>query len=59
MENQDVYYEPYMTKPLLGKVLREHHNAMEAKYAADGSYTPQYSYGPGSFTSEWREEQQE
>lgn len=59
MENQDVYWEAHMTEPLSGKVLREQHNAMEAKYASNGSYTPQYSYGPGPLTSERREEQQE
>ena len=55
LENYDMYCEAHMTEPLSGKGLRESHNAMEAKYAQDGTYTPQYSYGPGPYTSEWRE----
>ena len=52
LENHDVYCEAHMTEPLSGQRLRESHNAMEAKYANDGTYIPQYSYRPGPYTSE-------
>ena len=54
MTNHDLYCEAHMTEPLSGRNVREHHNAMEAKYAEDGTYTPQFSYEPGPYTSERR-----
>lgn len=52
MNNEDLYVEPHMLTALTGRELRESYNRMEARYAADGTYTPKYSYGPGPFTSE-------
>ena len=52
MQNQDVYCEHHMSHPETGQSLRKAYNDMESKYAEDGTYIPQYSYGPGPYTSE-------
>jgi hypothetical protein len=56
MNNEDLYCEAAMEVPFTARDLRKSHNAMEADFASDGSYTPKYSYQRGPFTSEPREE---
>lgn len=55
MNNEDLYSEAHMHTPQSGRDLRRDHNEMEASYAADGTYMPQYSYQSGPFTSEKQE----
>ncbi|MBA2679681.1 MAG: hypothetical protein H0U76_14940 [Ktedonobacteraceae bacterium] len=54
MQDEDVYCEAHMTRPQSGRICRERFNAREAKYAADGTSTPQYISGPEAGTSERR-----
>jgi hypothetical protein len=56
MENEDLYCEAGTHSPETGRDLRKDYNEIESNCASDGTYTPKYSYGPGPFTSEKREE---